>query len=298
METVARYREFAPCEALRPYVRALFHFTIEPARAREPSSRGSIRETLFHQGQPFWSRLFADGHVSLVFSIGAGYGIEGLWHPRSDDPCGHVIGPMAAAHSASHGDRLIQTGAYLLPAGPSRLTGVPPSELADRVVAAADLWGREGRVIEEQILSASTDCVDCLERALLRQLRLARCRESSFDFAGLAASINARRGAVGIRELAEQAGVSRQYLARTFREYVGVAPKLYCRLARFSAVLQLAGHGGKIDWARAAAESGFADQSHMIADFRQFSGVTPEKLADSFHPFLTRPASQDRLRDG
>jgi AraC-like DNA-binding protein len=69
-----------------------------------------------------------------------------------------------------------------------------------------------------------------------------------------------------------------------------VPPKLYCRLARFQSALAYVRRGGKVDWARAAAETGYADQSHMIAEFREFSGLTPGSLvADGwFHPFVER----------
>jgi hypothetical protein len=38
---------------------------------------------------------------------------------------------------------------------------------------------------------------------------------------------------------------------------------------------------------------GYADQSHMIAEFRQFSGLTPQTLASRqwFHPFIERAKS-------
>ena len=38
---------------------------------------------------------------------------------------------------------------------------------------------------------------------------------------------------------------------------------------------------------------GYADQSHMIAEFRQFSSLTPQELAnrDWFHPFIERAKS-------
>jgi hypothetical protein len=39
-----------------------------------------------------------------------------------------------------------------------------------------------------------------------------------------------------------------------------------------------------------AAVGGYADQSHMIAEFRRFSGMTPQTIAASvqFHPFIWR----------
>jgi AraC-like DNA-binding protein len=90
--------------------------------------------------------------------------------------------------------------------------------------------------------------------------------------------------------MAWAAGVSRQALTRTFREHVGVTPKLYCMLARFQSSLVVAGSGRNAECARVAAELGYADQSHMIAECRRFSSLTPYQLATSkwFHPFIER----------
>jgi AraC-like DNA-binding protein len=95
---------------------------------------------------------------------------------------------------------------------------------------------------------------------------------------------------VSINSLATAAGVSRQQLTRVFRERVGVSPKLYCRLARFHSALAYARASDSIDWARVASDVGYADQSHMIAEFRQFSSLTPHILATErwFHPFIER----------
>jgi AraC-like DNA-binding protein len=51
-------------------------------------------------------------------------------------------------------------------------------------------------------------------------------------------------------------------------------------------------------WAQAAAGMGYADQSHMIAEFRRFGGLTPHELAsqDWFHPFIERAAGGTALR--
>jgi AraC-like DNA-binding protein len=47
---------------------------------------------------------------------------------------------------------------------------------------------------------------------------------------------------------------------------------------------------GKVDWAQTALDLGYADQSHMIAEFRQFRGLAPQALASAhwFHPFIER----------
>src|SRR5689334_10363239 len=107
LPVVAIYREFVPCKALRPYIRALFTFTTRPNAL--PQWSRICREVIFREGEPFWSSLFADGHVSVVFSFGNGYGVEGLWDGSRP---GHVIGPISGARGSSPASDLIQLGAY------------------------------------------------------------------------------------------------------------------------------------------------------------------------------------------
>jgi AraC-like DNA-binding protein len=288
---IARYCEYAPCEALREHVSAFFSFTMPPGNG--PARRLITREVLFQPGDPFWSALFADGHVSMVFSFGAGYRVEGLWDPRPAGFRGHLIGPISAVRATSAGKHLVQAGAYFR-AGQARLfTGMfPADELSDRIVAMEDLWGNACSGLETELGEANGDeeRVSILESALLRRMSKGRNPNGALDVTGLAAHVLRRRGQVTVESLGEAAGVSRQHLTRAFREAVGVTPKLYCRLARFKAALAYPAPSEEGGWAQAALEMGYADQSHMIAEFREFSGLTPAALAHrrTFHPFIER----------
>jgi AraC-like DNA-binding protein len=44
----------------------------------------------------------------------------------------------------------------------------------------------------------------------------------------------------------------------------------------------------RVTWAEVAAALGYADQSHMIAEFREFSSLTPQQMTSArvFHPFI------------
>ena len=79
-----------------------------------------------------------------------------------------------------------------------------------------------------------------------------------------------------------------------FGQVIGVSQKHYCRLARFHAGLVHAGSGSGVSWARAAAALGYADQSHMIAEFRELSSLTPQPLAAQrwFYPFILEARSR------
>lgn len=284
METVmASYREFIPCEALRPYVRAFFTFSLRQNTLRRRDRL--TREVTFQFGEPYWSNLFADGHVSIVFSFGDGYGVSDLWEGKSP---GHVIGPMSGARRSSTGTDLVQMGAYFRAAHSSFFTGVSPREFQDRIVPLEDLWGPHYRSWEARLYEQSDELrrIELLESALLSRLSSApRCTDT-IDIAGVAHWISAHGGRLPLSVLAGRAGVSRQYFARVFHDRVGLTPKLYSRLARFKASLALLSNAN-INWAQTALELGYSDQSHMIAEFREFSGRTPASfsLRPHFHPF-------------
>ena len=139
IQAAASYREFPPRRELRTYVRALFTFSV-PA-AMDVTRRPLAREVLFGPGEEYSSALFADGHVSLAFSFGPGYRVEGLWEPRRSGPHGHVIGAIPSARRATHGNSLVQVGAYFHAGHSNLFLPALARELTGRILPLADLWG-------------------------------------------------------------------------------------------------------------------------------------------------------------
>ncbi|HKB78989.1 MAG TPA: helix-turn-helix transcriptional regulator [Thermoanaerobaculia bacterium] len=81
-------------------------------------------------------------------------------------------------------------------------------------------------------------------------------------------------GRIPVESVASMVGMSRQHLARSFAVHVGISPKAFARVMRFRRAVALGRAGGR-SWADLAAESGYFDQSHLIADFRELGGDTP-----------------------
>jgi AraC-like DNA-binding protein len=192
-------------------------------------------------------------------------------------------------------------GAYFRPARVAPFLRVPISDLTDQAIAMDEVWGTSGsRLVSELCELDEARRLDRFESALLARLGIGRQRTGAIDVEGLAASVLQRQGRVTVEALARAAGVSRQHLSREFRECIGIPPKLYCQLARFQSGLVYAGRRGDVDWADAAIDLGYADQSHMIAEFRRFSGLTPQTLANRawFHPFIERARSASWWNNG
>ncbi len=91
--------------------------------------------------------------------------------------------------------------------------------------------------------------------------------------------------------LEQISGTDRFTLARHFRRAFGTSPDRYRTLRRLALARRAIENG--LPLARAAAESGFADQSHMTRHFKRTYGLTPGRWTA-----LTLKSSQEIARSG
>ena len=284
----ARYREIVPCEPLRSDVFAFFSFL--PGSAETMPAHRVQRDIAFRTPVACAPQL-ADGHVSITFELGHVLDSVGHWRLDPTAVGATVLGPLSGVGRTTRLELRETVGATFLPGAAARFFDVPLSELSDTAVAVDDLWGRRSSGLAVR-LAGLTEAgrIALLESALLARRGHGRHRDRAIDVVGLATRVLTAHGRPHVDAMARAAGVSRQHLTRVFRDQVGIGPCLYRRLARFQSLLAYAGCHATPDWARVAADAGFADQSHMIAECRQFSGLTPRALAehDWFHPFIER----------
>jgi AraC-like DNA-binding protein len=76
-----------------------------------------------------------------------------------------------------------------------------------------------------------------------------------------------------VQRVAEEAGWSVRRFSQVFREQVGLAPKVWCRIRRFQRAVRQLHEGADMRWAELAVECGYYDQSHFANEFRAFSGI-------------------------
>lgn len=88
--------------------------------------------------------------------------------------------------------------------------------------------------------------------------------------------ITTSKGNCSIQELARNLDLSMRSLERRFVNQIGATPKKFARVVRLrNAVLQRKYHAS---WADVAYEVGYYDQSHMINEFQELYGITPDSL--------------------
>ena len=151
------------------------------------------------------------------------------------------------------------------------------SELGGTVVALDDLWGRDAVRTQEQLRAARSwdDRFAITEAALARRHQAGRAADPEVAFAW--GQMMTSRGRVRVERLAADVGWSRKRLWSRFRSQIGLTPKRAAQLVRFdhAAHRLAAGHSAAL----VAAESGYADQSHLHRDVKTFAGVTTTAVA-------------------
>jgi len=255
----AAYREQAPPPALAPHVECFWSRTADAAQTDSARSH----------------RVIPDGCMDIVLSFaGPSPGADG----RATPVGALAVGAMTRAAVFTDSPGTSYLGVRFRPGVAGALFGVPASEMTDKDVGLAEVW--PGTNALRDALAAAPDEASrvrtlsaVVARRLLRAARAPRVVSAAAD------RIASARGDVSIGALARDLGVTRQYLARSFAEHVGLSPKTLARVVRARSVVQAARRGITVDWTTLALEAGYYDQSHLIAELKELTGLAPTAWA-------------------
>jgi AraC-like DNA-binding protein len=181
-------------------------------------------------------------------------------------------------------------GVRFRPGGAFPFLPLPLGELEGLSVAPTIVWGSGARILREKLLESGTaeDRFEVLERFLIERLKRSRERQPAVQYA--LDIIERTQGTASVADLVEHTGLTARRFIASFRDEVGLAPKVFCRLARFRRVIRSLQEVQEVDWADIALGCGYFDQSHFIHDFRAFAGVGPSAY------LRQRTASVNHLR--
>src|SRR5262245_54472720 len=150
-----RYREESPKNGLDQYVECFWYLADDGASGRRPLERllpiGSIEVVLHHRSA---FREWTDG-VS----------------PRTLDR-GVVAGPLTGPLYVQPEGPVETMGIRFRPGGAYPFLGACLEELTDRILGFSEVWGSDGKRLEERLMAAKTDTerTEIAEEFLLRRL--------------------------------------------------------------------------------------------------------------------------------
>jgi AraC-like DNA-binding protein len=164
--------------------------------------------------------------------------------------------------------------------------GYLASDTGDSHVDVANLW-KHDPIHERLALESEPEAqFRILERALLARLARGRTHHPgtlvALQHLGLAGP------ASRTREVAREAGLSQRRLIAVFKREIGMTPRLFARVRRFQRVLAMIRCATAPPWPAVALDCGYFDQSHLIRDFVEFSGLSPSEYCSRQRAFTER----------
>ena len=188
-----------------------------------------------------------------------------------------IIGPQLSPITLDLGQHYQAVVVCLKPAGMYRLLGIPMAELVDCDYDARLLMGQEIDELTERLQEARSPVArnDITQRYLLSKL-LTLKPLLPFDRAMLD-QVQAS-GNLPIERVAAAACLSLRQFERQSHERLGLPPKVYSRMIRFSHAYKYKESALRTSWTEIAHRCGYFDQMHFIRDFRFFTGFTPGRL--------------------
>jgi len=188
-----------------------------------------------------------------------------------------LVGPQFSRVNIKVHSQLSAVRVDFLPGGMFRMLGIPMYELFDEGFDARDFFGRKMRIINEQLQNTPDleECKNIVERFLLNQVTKL---SELLPIDSALRMLFHENGNMSISKTASFACLSIKQFERKCKERIGMNPKMYARILKFSKAYRLHESCPQLLWTQIAYEARYHDQMHMIRDFKTFAGVNPSVI--------------------
>lgn len=244
------YTEAHPRAELKPWVAAHLHFRVEPGAPE----------------MEHWIPL--NGGVMLSLASQGDVRVTG---PRTEPHRTRVFGGMKV------------WGSLLWPGAAPSLWSVDMESLRSSEVLAREILPDDWVArLQSRFRDVETEeqATRILDEAFLEFLPPARPPDDKVMQAVFRVLRSNGEDAIG--DVADAVELSPRQLRRRFRREVGLTPKELARIQRMRASAVEAVADVTEPWIDIAAKQGYADQAHLIREFRDLLGLTPKSFESHF----------------
>mgnify|MGYP003649047945 CR=1 FL=1 len=226
---------------------------------------------------PFQSLIFYCNHPISMGKIGEA--------KFTKQPHTVLIGPQFSRVNIKVHRQLHAIRVDFYPGGMYRLLGIPMNELFDEGFNAQDFFGNEMESINNQLQhTPNLEEAKCIvEFFLINQIKKLK---SLLPFDAALRLLLKNNGAMPIEKTASYSCLSLKQFERKCKERIGMNPKMFARILKFSKAYRLHESSPHLNWTQIAYEAGYYDQMHLIRDFKTFAGVNPSVIKQQL---LTTP---------
>lgn len=249
------YQKFKPCEQLQPFVECYF------------SWKGLPEKELDVQSPP-------TGFCAIVFNCATPYQSYQNSTVRMAVPLAFACGPFTSNYHLVLKREIAMVGIVFKASALHNFFGLRMSTLVNNRMALEHILPETDLILGTLKRTATDDNkVKILEEILLTHLTDAKSRLSVIDEA--VELIDQKYGCITVQTIAEQLKISKRYLEKKFLEKVGVSPKFYTRIKRFTSLSKEVAYNKYLNWQDLVFKYGLHDQSHLVKEFMEFNQMNP-----------------------
>ena len=217
---------------------------------------------------PFVLPLFANGTPTLLFQTTKGF-------IKNSSNYLTLFGQTVFPETLTLNDNFTLIAYFLKPHSLISLLGVSPQELTDNPIDLNLLSHCTKAKIQEQLLNATstTQILELLDDYLFSLTSKIKVDVNLIKYA--TNNIVQNPGNKILRELQSELYVTERTFQRMFERNVGVSPNQFRRICQFNNAFQQLNRDRTKSLTEITFCNGYADQSHFIRSFREFTNVSP-----------------------
>ena len=257
-----KFQIIQPSKLLKPYVKQYWFLAIDNAeRSSQRYVPSGCAMLAFHRGDRIYSTLH-----------------------REIQPRASLCGQSVFYTDTIYSGNLNLIAVVFQSVAARAIFGIPMNNMRDKYIDIELLGDTYLSDLEKRMVDTEDNylCVYLIEQYLLKKLY--GFTSERFDrMSAVVQSINS--GQQNIGELSKLACLGYKQFKRVFAEYIGLNPKEYLQIARFRKTLHGLHAGKEAHLSQLAYDEGYCDKSHLIKDFRTFTGYTPKEYLSISDPY-------------
>lgn len=257
-----QFRRIIPNDQLFPYVESFWTLDVHA----EDKGYVDFKEYSF----------FANPFPQIVFQyLGKGFFDISILRESRPIPTHHFYGqstkPITLATFGSFGCLGINFYPYAIPL----LFDLSSESTTGKAFGLQQLFGTSAPTIISEVLKMdqNDDRIDYLSELLAGFVVQKGAPDPIIEAAMRYFLANDGRGS--IEDLCSYLGYSVRQVERSFKDKIGISPKMYARIIRFHGAIRKYHQQTFSNLSQLALSSGFSDQAHFIREFQHFAGIKP-----------------------
>jgi len=223
--------------------------------------------------QPFSLPLFANGTPTLLFQT-----VKGEINNSANYLT--LFGQTIFPEQITITENFTLIAYFFKPFAITKLFGCPAKDLTDNPIDLSLIAPKQSLKLQTQLLESSTTdkMIEYLNKFIFSLINSVQTDPKLIKYAS---SLIANSPSNNIlREVQNELHMTERTFQRMFKNEIGISPNQYRRIAQFSAAfrqLQQRQFGYLSD---IGFDNNYADQSHFIRSFREFTGMNPKEYLE------------------